>query len=60
LSGVQDEGGVGRREGREDLAELAQQYDVRPNQITTWKSQFMDGAAGVFGGDKTPLNGFGK
>jgi transposase len=31
------------------LAELAQQYDVHPNQITAWKGQLVDAAAGVFG-----------
>ena len=35
--------------GEKTLAELAQQYDVHANQITTWKSQLLDGAAGVFG-----------
>ena len=36
---------------REDktLAELAQQFDVHPNQITTWKTQLEGGAADVFG-----------
>jgi transposase len=29
---------------------LAQQYDVHPNQITAWKAQVLDGAAGLFGG----------
>jgi transposase len=29
---------------------LAQQYDVHPNQITAWKAQVVDGAAGLFGG----------
>jgi transposase len=36
--------------GEKTLAELAQQYDVHPNQITAWKAQVLDGAAGLFGG----------
>lgn len=37
---------------REDktLVELAQQYDVHPNQITEWKRQLSEGASQVFGG----------
>ena len=35
--------------GEKTLADLAQQYDVHPNQITAWKAQLLDGAAGLFG-----------
>jgi transposase len=35
--------------GEKTLAELAQLYDVHPTQITAWKAQLIDGAAGLFG-----------
>jgi len=31
------------------LAELAKLFDVHPHQITVWKAQLQEGAAGVFG-----------
>jgi transposase len=34
--------------GDRTLAELAEQFDVHPNQITTWKAQLENGAAGIF------------
>ncbi|MCJ1960738.1 IS3 family transposase [Novosphingobium mangrovi (ex Hu et al. 2023)] len=38
--------------GEKTLAELAHYYDLHPNQITTWRMQLLEGAAGVFGSEK--------
>jgi transposase len=35
--------------GEKTLSELAQLFDVHPNQITQWKAQLQEGAAEVFG-----------
>src|SRR5271170_1821969 len=38
--------------GEMTLSQLAEHFDVHPNQITTWKSLLQEGAADVFGGQR--------
>jgi transposase len=35
--------------GERTLIELAQDFDVYPNQIKQWRDQLLEGATGVFG-----------
>ena len=37
--------------GEKTLAELAQQFDVQPNQITAWRAQLLEGASDIFAGE---------
>ena len=41
--------------GLRTISEIAKQFKVHPNQVTTWKKQLLSGASGVFeGGGSTP------
>lgn len=37
--------------GEKTLSDLAQHFDVHPNQITNWKTRLLEGAEGLFGSD---------
>jgi transposase-like protein len=38
---------------RETIQELAVKYEIHPNQITTWKKQFLDNADAAFNQDSS-------
>ena len=48
------EGALAALRGEQILGELAQQYDVHPNQIKQWRDQLLAGANDIFGRDKMP------
>ena len=39
--------------GDRTIAQIAEQFDVHPNQVTAWKQQLEGGAADVFGAGAT-------
>ena len=39
--------------GEKTLIELAQDFDLHPNQIKQWRDQLLEGATGVFGDGPT-------
>ena len=42
--------------GERTIAQIAEQFDVHPNQVTTWKTPLEGGAADVFGDGHGPTD----
>ena len=45
--------------GEKTVAEIAAHHEVHPTQITAWKSQLLDNATAIFGGDTVAADGVG-
>ena len=46
---------IAAMQGDGTIADLAQRFDVHPNQITQWKTQLLERAAEVFEGGPTSI-----
>ena len=43
--------------GEQTLVEIAERYQIHPNQITEWKRQLLEHAPDIFSKDKKPEQG---
>lgn len=43
--------------GEKTVAQIAGHHEVHPNQVTTWKSQALEGLVGIFGGARIADDG---
>ncbi len=43
--------------GEKTVAEIAAHHEVHPDQVTTWKSQLLENAAAIFGGNAIAAHG---